>query len=197
MILTPTQITWPGTSLILRSAWVLLFISFYSFETPANKIYTCTKGTVAFTSNAPLEIIKATSEEMTGALDASNRTFLFSVDVNSFHGFNSGLQREHFNENYMETNRYPKVTFQGKLIEDINFEAEGNYEVRAKGILDVHGVKQERILKGTITIHHDVVTIHSQFSVLLEDHNIKVPRVVYEKIAPDIDITINAALKSL
>ena len=197
MILPATQITRQGKCIMLPYVWMLLFVAFYSFETPANKIYTCSKGTVAFTSNAPLEIIKAASEEMTGAIDATNRTFLFSVDVNSFHGFNSGLQREHFNENYMETNRYPKVTFQGKLIEDINFEAEGNYEVRAKGILDVHGVKQERILKGTITIHHDVVTIHSQFSVLLEDHNIKVPRVVYEKISPDIDITINATLKSL
>lgn len=134
---------------------------------------------------------------MKGAIDAANRTFIFTVDANSFHGFNSGLQREHFNENYLETSKFSKAAFQGKFIENIDFNTDGNYEIRAKGTLDLHGIQQERILKGTITIRGDEVSIHSQFTVLLEDHGIKIPRVVYQKISPEIAVTIYADLKPM
>ncbi|MBK9731414.1 MAG: YceI family protein [Chitinophagaceae bacterium] len=166
-----------------------------SFIIGDDKIYNCNNGLVTFVSDAPLETIKASSEELRGAVDATNRTFLFTLDVNSFHGFNSGLQREHFNENYLETSLYPKVTFKGKFVEEINFSENGNYEIRAKGMLDLHGVKQERILKGTISIRNDVVTIDSRFTVLLEDHAIRIPRVVYQKISPEIVVSIHAEMK--
>jgi len=176
---------------------LFLVVVLFSFVNPVNKIYSCNNGEVSFVSDAPLEVIKASSKEMKGAIDATNRTFIFTVDANSFHGFNSGLQREHFNENYLETTRYPKATFQGKFIEDIDFNANGTYEIRAKGTLDLHGIKQERILKGAITIRGDEVSIHSQFTVLLEDHDIKIPRVVYQKISPEIAVTIHADLKPM
>jgi polyisoprenoid-binding protein YceI len=161
------------------------------------EIYSCDNGEASFVSYAPLEVIKGTSKEMRGAVNTVSRTFLFSLNVNSLHGFNSGLQREHFNENYLETAKYPRATFEGKFVEDINFKEDGIHEVRAKGILELHGVKQERILKGTIRVDGNEINIHSKFTVLLEDHNIKIPRVVYQKISPEIDVTINATLKPI
>jgi hypothetical protein len=159
-------------------------------------VFSCKDGTVNFISSAPLEVIKAKSRQLRGAMDIGKRTFLFAIDVNSFEGFNSGLQREHFSENYLETAKYPEATFKGKLIEEMDLTKEGTYDVRTKGVLELHGVQQERIIKGTITVTADAIQIHSQFSVLLEDHNIKIPRIVYQKISPEINVTIDATLKA-
>lgn len=186
-----------GVFLILTLAFFVA--QAFSFLTKPNTgiIYRCSNGNVSFLSDAPLEDITATSKELKGALDTEGRTFLFSVEVNTFQGFNSGLQEEHFNENYLETSRYPKVTFQGKIVEDIDLTREGTYEVRAKGMLEIHGIRQERIIKGTITVHNEQLTIDASFAVLLEDHDIKIPRVVYQKISPEIVITLHAEMERL
>ncbi|MEO6167924.1 MAG: YceI family protein [Chitinophagales bacterium] len=177
------------------SGFFALMIVLCSYVNHDERIFSCNKGSVSFLSDAPLESIKAASQELKGAIAASNRTFLFSVDVNSFHGFNSALQQEHFNENYLETTIYPKVSFQGKFIEEINFNTNGIYQMRAKGMLDIHGVKQERIINGTMTINGDAVIIDAQFTVLLEDHDIRIPKVVHQKISPEIMVSIHAQLK--
>lgn len=117
----------------------------------AQSRYITSRGEISFTSEAPLEVIKAQSKELKGPFDADKKTFAFTVPVKSFEGFNSPLQREHFNENYMESTQYDKATFNGKIIEQIDFTKDGEYEVRAKGKLNVHGIEQERIIKATIS----------------------------------------------
>lgn len=154
-----------------------------------------TSGKVNFSSEAPLELIRATSDKLKGAIDKVKYTFAFAVEINSFKGFNGDLQREHFHENYMETDDFPNANFSGKFIEQVDFSVNGTYEVRAKGFLAVHGVPKERIIKGTLTVKNGVITIKSGFSVRLEDHDIKVPRIVYEKIAEEIKIDINVQFK--
>ena len=183
----------------MKAALLILFLSIFhsSGSSRPDRIYSCNDGIVNFVSNAPLEVIRARSEQLNGAIDAERKTFLFSVKVSSFHGFNSGLQREHFNENYLETAKFPKATFEGKFIEDIDFTKEGVYEIRAKGILDLHGIRQERILKGTVKINPAGVQLSAQFPILLEDHGIKIPRVVYQKISPEIEVSINTTMKLL
>lgn len=146
------------------------------------------------TSEAPLEVIKAWSNKLKGMLDIENRTFAWTVDVATFVGFNSPLQREHFNENYLETSKFPRATFQGKIIEDIDLSRDGTQTVRAKGILTVHGVQQERILKGQLERKGDKIRIKAQFTVPLADHGIEIPRVVYQKIAEEITVTVDAPL---
>lgn len=165
-----------------------------SVKDPAT-IFSCSDGAASFISYAPLEIIKAKSNKVRGAVDVSARTFLFVIRVNTFQGFNSGLQQEHFTENFLETDKFPEATFRGKFIEEVDLTKDGKYDVRAKGILDLHGIKQERIIKGTIEVKNQTIHVHSQFSVLLEDHNIKIPRVLYQKISPEIEVNIDALLK--
>ena len=120
--------------------------------------------------------------------------FAFSVDVKSFKGFNSALQREHFNEKYMESEKFPKASFSGKIIEHVDFSKDGTYDVRAKGDLDIHGVKQTRIIKGKITIHNGSLQVNAQFTVPLSDHNISIPSIVSQKIATEIQVQFEASM---
>jgi hypothetical protein len=156
--------------------------------------YIAENGRMHFKSDAPLELIEATSTKLKGILDTGNGSFAFSVDIPTFQGFNSPLQREHFNENYLESRRYPRATFVGKIIEEVDFFAPGTYEVRSKGILEVHGVKQERIIKGVVSVAKDGISIRSDFTVLLEDHKISIPRIVHQKIAEEILVDMSIFL---
>jgi hypothetical protein len=159
-----------------------------------SKIYTTNTGQMRFRSEAPLELINASSKELKGAIDAAKKTFAFRIRINSFEGFNSPLQKEHFNENYMESVKIPEAIFTGKIIEDIDFSKAGVYSIRAKGILTIHGVDQERIIRNDIEISDGLIKIKSSFIVLLSDHNIPIPRVVKEKLANEIKVELLAEL---
>jgi polyisoprenoid-binding protein YceI len=174
--------------------FILIFIHVLLQEGVTQPIFATRNGTASFVSNAPLEIIKARSDEVHGAIDLSDNEFAFTIDNKSFKGFNSALQQEHFSENYMETQRYPVSSFKGKIIEKIDVNAAGEQMVRAKGILDIHGVSQERIIKGTLRVINNKMELKADFTVLLEDHQIKIPKVVYQKISETIEVSIHAEL---
>ena len=144
--------------------------------------------------NAELELIKAKSTETQGLVDPTNNQFAFSVVIQTFRGFNSELQRQHFNDNYMESATYPKATFAGKIIEQVDFNKDSTYLVRAKGELDVHGQKQSRIIKSRVTIRNKSIIIESDFTVPLADHNISIPKIVNQKIASEIEVSFRATL---
>ena len=165
-----------------------------SFRDPM-AVYNIQKGFVSFRSDAPLELIKPVSNELRGIVETQKKEFAFSINVKSFTGFNSAIQKEHFNENYLESNKFPAATFSGKIIEDIDFTKNLTTSVRAKGILTIHGVPKERIIKSEITIHNGVISIKSNFTVLLADHNIPIPKVVHEKLASEIKVEVAGELK--
>lgn len=152
------------------------------------------QGYIAFTSDAPLELIQARSTVLKGVIDKTKNRFAFTIDMKRFEGFNSPLQKEHFNENYLETNMYPKASFSGKIIGAVDWETEGTYQVRAKGQLEVHGVAQERIIKSELIIDEQIVKIRSTFSVPLEDHKIGIPKIMFQKIAEQIIVTVEAEI---
>ncbi|MBK9254888.1 MAG: YceI family protein [Saprospiraceae bacterium] len=152
-------------------------------------------GNVLFVSDAPLEIIKAKSEKMQGVIQLKEQKFAFSVPIKSFEGFNGPLQREHFNENYLESNIFPTATYTGKLLDSIDVTTDGSYTVRTKGKLTIHGITKERILKHKITVQKGILTITSEFTVLLSDHNITIPKIVFNKIAEEIKVSLEATCK--
>lgn len=154
-------------------------------------------GMISFTSNAELELIKANSDRVRGLIDVSNNQFAFVLEVQSFKGFNNELQREHFLDKYMEVHTFPRADFTGKIIEQIDFTADGFYEVRAKGVLNIHGQKQTRIIKGNIIIKNGVIKLDSNFTIPLSDHNIEIPSIVNRKIASVIDVNFKATLVKL
>ena len=160
-----------------------------------NSILKGTEGRVAFISAAPHELIKASTSDLEGVVEPQTNNFAFQIAVNSFQGFNSPLQQIHFQENYLETGSFPTATFEGRIIDDVEWGVQGKNSVRAKGILMIHGVKQERIIRGNLTINEENVLIDVDFSVLLEDHNIRVPRIVNQKIAKEIQISVRILLQ--
>lgn len=153
-------------------------------------------GQIYFRSDAPLELIEAGSTELRGLIEPGSRHFAFAVRIRSFTGFNSPLQQEHFNENYLESHRYPEATFSGRIIEPVDFSTPGEYSVRAKGKLQVHGREQERIIRGTLQVQPPLIILRASFTVPLADHAISIPRVVYQKIAEEIEVSVEGRFKT-
>lgn len=163
-------------------------------RTQARQLYRVDTGSIRFASEAPMELISASSRQLKGFVDFEQKVFAFKIRILSFTGFNSPLQQEHFHENYMETALFPEAVFSGKIIEDGDFTNNGTVVVRAKGKLNIHGMSQERIIKVWIKTTDTKIHITSDFTVLLQDHNIKIPRVVNNKLSPEIKVTVDAWL---
>lgn len=173
----------------------LLFIwmigSYVSFS--QDELYRVEDGEAKFTSNAPLEIIKAESKRLQGVLNSKSGEFAFRIPIKSFDGFNSPLQKEHFFENYMEAESYPTATFQGKIIESIDNTTQS---IRAKGNFTIHGLSNEMIIPVTInSLENGTLSFQSTFFIKLKDHNIQVPKIVYQKIAQEILVEVKGELK--
>lgn len=158
----------------------------------AQQLLACETGEIHFTSDAPLELIQASTSELKGLIDTGKNIFAYTLNVGSFKGFNSALQQEHFYENYMETAKYPKADFQGKIIESIDYNVNGTHQIRAKGILNIHGVQQERIIPCSLVIADGTATVSTTFTVLLKDHKISIPKIVNQKIAEEISVDLKA-----
>jgi polyisoprenoid-binding protein YceI len=152
-------------------------------------------GTVSFVSNAPLEIIKASSTSLGGAINLADNKFAFVIPNKSLKGFNSELQQEHFYENYMEVEKYANSTFEGKIIEKIDINSSEVQNVRAKGMLNIHGVEKERIIPATLQFKGRKIMVQSNFTVELEEHNIHIPKIVNQKIAESIEVKMNTELE--
>ena len=97
-----------------RILLLILAMAVLGFKEQPSQLYQTTSGKISFRSDAPLEIIRASSSEMIGLIDITKENFSFKIQVHSFQGFNSPLQKEHFNENYMESDKYPEASFQRK-----------------------------------------------------------------------------------
>ncbi|MCB2221019.1 MAG: YceI family protein [Bacteroidetes bacterium] len=173
--------------------FVFLNVSGFS-QGQSQQLFKSEHGFVKFISDAPLEFITAESNDLLGLVDPLKKTFAFRLDVKTLKGFNSPLQQEHFYENYIESDQYPTASFSGKIIEGIEFETSDWQNIRAKGILNIHGVDQERIIKCNIRLINGVLEVKSAFTVLLADHNITIPKLVYQKIAEEVRVEVQAQL---
>ncbi|MGZ3931523.1 MAG: YceI family protein [Bacteroidia bacterium] len=160
-----------------------------------SQIFFCKDGQTTFTSEAPLELIKAQNNKTTGVVDASTKNVAFSVAIQNFNGFNGDLQKEHFLENYMESTKYPNAEFKGKIIEDVDMRRDGTYLVRAKGTFNIHGTTKEQIVKVKMVVKDKAIEVECKFDVPLSDHNIKIPKIVNQKIASVIVVEVKALLK--
>lgn len=154
----------------------------------------CRDGTVTFSSKAPLEMITATSKTMNGVLDTGDGAFAFTIDMRSFEGFNNPIQRTHFLENYIEAERFPTATFTGRVIEEIDFSSQEEIQIRAKGIMSVHGVSHERIIVATLQQTERGVKARASFKLLLAEYGIKVPKIVQQKVANTIYVDVEIEL---
>jgi polyisoprenoid-binding protein YceI len=156
----------------------------------AGKIISKT-GHVWFYSHTAIEDIEAHNRQAVSILDTETGDLQISVLVKSFE-FKVALMQEHFNENYMESTKFPKASFKGKVnqLDGINFKADGVYTSDVSGELTIHGVTKPVTVKGTFEIKDGTVTAKAKFTVSPKDYDIAIPSIVENKIAKDIEITV-------
>ncbi len=172
--------------------YILALLAFPYFA--SSQRYISKNGHIWFYSHTPIEDIEAHNRQVVSILDASTGTIQFSLLVKSFE-FKIALMQEHFNENYMESDRFPKSDFKGSIkdIEKIDFTRDGDYQVEVSGDLYIHGVKKPVTIKGTISVTGSAVTAKAKFIVAPKDYDIKIPSVVENSIAKVIEVNVDVS----
>ncbi len=160
-------------------------------STAFSQKYITRNGYIGFYSSTPLEDIKADNNQAASVIDISTGEIVFQVLIRSFR-FEKALMQEHFNENYMESDKYPRSTFSGKItnIGGTGLTKNGSYEVTVEGDLTIRDVKKRVSAKGTIDVAAESVTAESKFIISPEDYGIKIPSVVRNNIAKNIEVTV-------
>ena len=150
------------------------------------------EGIAHFFSEAPLEDIEATNKKAVGAIDLDKGTVAVSIVMKNFH-FDKSLMEEHFNENYLESDKYPKAQFKGKIVgfDSFDFTKPGTITVKADGELEIHGVKKPLTSEVTFEIAENAIGATTTFKVALEDHKIKIPKLVIKNIAEVVDVDVS------
>ncbi len=150
-------------------------------------------GNVSFFSTTPVENIEGVSHKTLAVINTANREIAIIITNTTFE-FPNKLMEEHFNEKYMESEKYPQSTFKGKINESIDLTKDGEYKVSTTGKLKVHGVEQDRTIAGTIVVNKGEIKIVSDFQIKLADHKVEIPKLVLAKIAEIIDVKLNMIL---
>jgi len=154
-------------------------------------IYVCRNAKITLYSSAPIEDIKAVTSTGASVYNAASGELDFSVAIRSFQ-FDKSLMQEHFNSDYMESDKFPRAIFKGKVENHIDVGQDGTYPVKVAGQLTVHGVTQSRTIQGTISIKNGVVSMTSEFMVKCTDHHIDIPQIVFHHIAESIQVNVFA-----
>ena len=158
-------------------------------------LYICKNARITLFSSAPIEDIKASTSTGASVYNASTGELAFSLSISSFQ-FEKSLMQEHFNSDYMESDKFPKATFKGKIQEQVDISKDGTYAITVTGDLTVHGVTQKRSVPGTIAIKNGVITMTSEFMVKCADHHITIPSIVFHNIAEIIKMNVSATYLS-
>lgn len=154
--------------------------------------FLCRSGHIWFSSHTPLEDIEAHNNEAASVITPSTGDIAFQVLIKSFR-FKRALMEEHFNENYMESDKYPKSDFKGKIVnlDSINFSKPGSYRAVVEGTLTIHNVPKPVKATGVITVTATGLTATASFAVVPQDFGIEIPGVVKDKIAKTIAISVD------
>ncbi|MBP7184249.1 MAG: YceI family protein [Saprospiraceae bacterium] len=185
----------------MRQFIFLTLVSLFLFtnKVSAQEKYFSKNAIIAFDAEGKLddvEDIKAQSNTATCVYDSKTGNMEWSVNVKSFKFANS-LMQEHFNENYLESDKFPKATFKGQTDKPIDLTKNGTYQTKVKGKLTIHGVTKDVDVNGAFVVKDGVVSSASKFEVALKDYNIEVPTVVFMKVAETVKIEIKTVLQVL
>ena len=183
----------------MRMKWLIVIINLVLLMpvVSAQKYYSKT-AKVIFISEAPLEKIEGLNNSGYVVLDAGSGAVEMSVLIKGFK-FEKALMQEHFNENYMESSKYPKGLFKGNItnISEINFSKDGEYTAAVKGNLTLHGVTKPLMTSAKVSVKGGTVFARSSFDITIADYNIDVPKVVRENIAKTVRVSVQADLQKM
>ena len=170
---------------------VLIILAILIGNSVAAQQYVAKGGKAHFFSHGAIEDIQATSTMAVCALNTETKKVICKIEMHTFK-FKDKLMEEHFNENYIESDKYPKAELNGVIEEPIDWTKDGVYDVTIKGFLEIHGTEKACAIKGKLTIKDGApVSATAKFDVKLADHKIKIPSLVganlAEVIAVDVD----------
>lgn len=177
----------------------LLFIGLAGSLSVHAQKYMTKNGNIKFYSETPMETIQAVNDQVNAALDTRTGDIVFKILIKSFQ-FPKALMQEHFNENYMESDKFPNSTFKGKItnLSSIDFSKEGSYDAVIEGDMTIHGVTKSISEKGAFTVEPgDRIHGKSKFLVRVADYNIKIPGTVINNIAESIEVTVEVELAKM
>lgn len=171
-----------------KITFILLFLT--TIVGYSQGLYKAVDGKISFFSETPMENIDAVNKDVKALINTKTGEVAF-IGTNVGFRFEKPLMEEHFNENYMESDKYKVSVFKGKIVEKIDYSVDGNHKVNVKGTLNIHGVEQNREIAGEIIILDGKITVKSEFNIKVEDHKIKIPKLVVKNIAETVKVTVN------
>ena len=160
--------------------------------------YMTKNGFIGFFSHTPMEDIKGDNNQVAAVLDITSGEMVFQALIKSFH-FDQALMEEHFNENYMESDKFPKSSFKGKItnLSTVNFSKNGIYDVTIDGDLTIRDATNKIITKGKIEVQNGELIATSKFNISPEDYKINIPGLVREKINKNMEVTVSMKYTAL
>lgn len=155
-------------------------------------------GTASFFSSAPMEDIEAKNHQAVSILDIQTGEVVASMLMRSF-DFKKALMQEHFNENYVESHKYPKATFEGKVlnIDQVDLSQNGKYTLDVEGEMTIHGVTQSLRIQADIEVDNETIRAKAVFPLRVKDYKIEIPRLVVKNIAEVVEVTVSFNYKPM
>lgn len=174
---------------------IFLFLSF--FANAQEKFYT-KSGKVSLYSSTSMETIEAVNKSSVVLLDTKTGDIQFALLMKGFE-FKKALMQDHFNSDYVESDKYPKSEFKGQITNnsEINYNKDGAYPTKVNGKLTIHNETKDIEATGTIVVKDGKLQVNSVFNILLADYKITVPRIVRSNIDDNIKITVDCGLEPL
>ena len=162
---------------------------FVLFQESYSQLFMTRNGYIGFFSVTPLEDIKAENRQVYAVVDVAKKNMAFTCLMNGFL-FKKELMQEHFNENYVESDKYPKASFNGSYFGEVAMQKNGIYPVKVKGQLTLHGITKEIEVNANFEVKNNLLRANSGFKLAPGDFDIKIPSLVREKIAKQIDVQV-------
>lgn len=176
---------------------IVIMMTLQQFVNAQTKYFT-KNGKITFFSKASLENIEALNKSVTAVLDTKSGNIQFAVLMKGFE-FEKALMQEHFNENYLESHKYPKAIFKGEVLNNssIDYAKNGTYKAKVKGTLTIHGESQPVETEGNIVVNGNQLKTDANFTVALADYKITIPKIVKNNIAKVVSIQVDCLLEPL
>ncbi len=173
-----------------KNLFFILIIT--GFNTIAQPVFQATSSSISFHAGTPVEDIDANNSKALSFLNNATGEISISIPIKDFH-FKRPLMQEHFNENYLESEKYPKAEFKGKIndVDKIDFKSSAPQEITITGILTIHGVSKETILKVIMQSSEHKIQGETKFTITLVDFKIDRPKILWQKIAEKVEVTAN------
>ena len=179
-----------------RYVWLFVMLLAGQIFPVAQEFYKAESVETDFFSSAPVEDIHAVSKNGISVLNSGTGEISFSIDIRSFE-FRKALMQEHFNEEFMETHKYPKATFKGKIRDYIDLSKNGEHPIVLLGNLEVHGETKKRQIPAKLRVENGRIKLYSKFDVACEDHDIKIPKILWKNIAEVVQVEVKANYSKL